>query len=134
VARRARVALALAALWGAGLVVAAVTLPVYAVESGGVAPGGELLTSSGSATLVGVNGPGVLLVAAAPLAATVLVAALLSARPRHRAARMAAWAPVGLLAGLAVLGLASVGAFLLPVVVALAVAVDAGPAPATAQP
>ena len=133
-ARRAQVALALAAVWGAVLLAAAVTVPVYAVESGGAAPDGELLTSSGSATLVEVNGPGVLLVAAAPLVATVLVAALLSAQPRRRTARVAAWAPVGLLAGLAVLGLATVGVFLLPVVVALAVAVDAGPAPAMAQP
>lgn len=133
-APRARVALALAAVWGAGLVLAAVTLPVYAVESGAASPDGAIVTSMGSATLVEVNGPAVLLVAAAPLAATVLVAALLRARPRHRVARLAAWAPVGLLAGLAVLGLASVGAFLLPVVVALAVAVDAAPAPAVAQP
>ena len=133
-ARRARAALTLAAVWGAGLLVAAVTVPVYAVESGGTARGGGLLTSSGSATLVEVNGPGVLIVAAAPLLATVLVAVLLSAQTRRRAARVAAWAPVGLLAGLAVLGLATVGVFLLPVVVALAVAVDADPAPAMAQP
>jgi hypothetical protein len=134
VGTRVKVAVALAVLWSAGLLVAAVTVPVYAVDSGAAGADGGLVTSSGSATLVGANGSGVLAVAVAPLVASVLVGALLTARPRDRVARTVAWAVVGLLAGLAVLGLASVGLFVLPVVVALAVATDARPLPAAAQP
>jgi hypothetical protein len=126
---RARVALALAAVWGIGLLVAALTLPVYDVESRGHAPGGTPVVTSGSATLVGVNGPGVLVVAAAPLASALVVGALLAARPRHPAAGVAAWGIVALLAALAVVGLLSVGVLLVPAVVALAVATSA-PRPA----
>src|SRR5258708_2889121 len=56
------ISLVIALVWGAGLVIAAVVVPVYqtsSVFSGGAA-------TSGSATLVGVNGWGALLVAGAP--------------------------------------------------------------------
>src|SRR5258708_13588249 len=58
------ISLVIGLVWGAGLVIAAVVVPVYqtsSVFSGGAA-------TSGSATLVGVNGWGALLVAGAPLA------------------------------------------------------------------
>jgi hypothetical protein len=120
-------ALAVAAAWGTGLLVAALLLPVYASESGSVGPDGSLVRTSGSATLVEANGAGILVVAAAPLAAAVCVGALLAARTRHPAAGTAAWGVVALLAALAVLGLLSLGIFLVPVVLSLALAASTRP-------
>ena len=124
---RTTVALALAAVWGAGLLVAALVLPVYDEASTSLAPDGSTVARSGSATLVEVNGAGVLVVAAAPLVAAIGVALLLRARSRHPAAGVAAWGVVAVLAGLAVVGLLSIGVFFVPAVAALAVAAGAPP-------
>ena len=113
-------------MWSVALVVGALTAPGYAESSGAAGAEGEPVAVEGSeATLVEVNGTGVLVVVGTPLAATVVVVALLLLRGRHRGFGYAAWAVVALLAGFAVVGLLSIGMFVLPAVVALAVAVAA---------
>lgn len=121
------VALGVALIWSLALAVAAFTLPVYS---------GEIVTESGStsttATLVEINGMGVLGVVLAPLAATLVVAALVVMRRRRPVLGALAWVTVSLLAVLTVAALASIGLFFLPVVIALAVAVALSKDPAPA--
>lgn len=130
-----RVALVGAAVWSVGLLVGAVTLPVYAGSS--AATDGEPTGATTSATLVEVNGPGVLVVVAIPLVASLAVASLLVVRSRVSAGRLpwlvaAAWLAVAGCGALGVLGLPSIGLFVLPVAVALAVAVaTSAPPPPT---
>ncbi len=88
-------------------------VPVYSSES---------VSSSGAATsttetLVAVNGLNVLIVLAIPLLISLLVAAALRMDRRR-----AAWILTGLLGLFAVLAILSIGFFVLPVVIALAVA------------
>jgi hypothetical protein len=112
------ISLVIALVWGAGLVIAAVVVPVYqtsSVFSGGAA-------TSGSATLVGVNGWGALLVAGAPLTAAVVTGGALWRRAGRPGAGVLAWAVTGLLICGNVLAMLSIGAFVVPVTVALAVA------------
>ena len=97
-----------ATLWSVGLLVGAATVPVY--SSGG--------------TLTGVNGDGVLAIVAIPLVITVGVAFALW--HRHRTGRMGPGviAPVltGLVLVFCVLGMLTIGVFVLPVAIALVVA------------
>jgi hypothetical protein len=72
-------------------------------------------------TLVGMNGPGVLVVLAVPFLVTLLVASALLARSR-RAALPFAWALTALLAVFNLVGMLTVGVFVLPVTAALVVA------------
>lgn len=113
-----RISLAIALVWGIGLIIAALALPVYqssgASSSGGVA--------GGSATLVAVNGWHALIVAAAPLAAAVVIGWALWRRAGREGAGVLAWIVTGLLTGLTVLGMLSVGVLVLPATVALVVA------------
>jgi hypothetical protein len=80
--------LASAAAWAAGIVAAAVTVPFYSGESSSrtsSATVGRTFTTtvtSSHATLVQVNGPGVLIPVAVPLIAVAFVAAALSYRRR----------------------------------------------------
>lgn len=121
------VALGVALIWSLALAVGAFALPVY---------NGEVVTDSGStsttATLVEINGIGVLGVVLAPLAATLVVAALVVMRRRRPVLGALAWVTVSLLAVLTVAALASIGLFFLPVVIALAVAVALSKDPAPA--
>lgn len=119
---RERLAIAGALIWSFGVLVAATTLPVYQSDS---ASAGTPGAATSGATLVEVNGSGVLAVTAAPLLATVAVGTLLLVRRRHGHATIAAWAVITLLAGLAVVSLLTVGSWMLPVVAALAAAADA---------
>jgi hypothetical protein len=116
--RLERVSLAVAAVWGAGLLAGAVVVPVY--SSAGVPGSGAV--SHGSATLVGVNGWGVLLVASVPLAATAMVGGALWRRGSRSGAGVLAWTIAGLLAVFNVLALASIGVFVIPVTACLFVA------------
>jgi hypothetical protein len=116
--RLERVSLAIAAVWGAGLLAAAVVVPVY--SSAGVSSSGAV--SHGSATLVGVNGWGVLLVVSVPLVATAMVGGALWRRGSRPGAGVLAWTAAGLLAVFNVLALASIGVFVLPVTACLFVA------------
>lgn len=115
--RREWISLAIALASGTGLVIAALLAPVYQTQ--GASPGA---VTSGSATLIGVNGWGVLLVAGAPLAAAVVTAYCLWRRAGRPGAGVLAWTVTGLLACLNVLAMATIGLFVLPVTLALAAA------------
>ena len=110
--------LAIAAVWGAGLLAAAAFVPVY--SSVGASSSG--VVSQGSATLVGVNGWRVLLVVGVPLVATALVGGSLWRRGPRKGAGVFAWTIAGLLAVFNVLALASIGVFVIPVTACLVVA------------
>lgn len=110
--------LAFALVWGTGLVVAALLVPVYqslSVSSSGAA-------TDGSATLAGVNGWGVLLAAGAPLAAAVVTGCALWRRTGRQGAGVLAWTVTGLLAFFNFLAMLSIGVFVIPVTLALAIA------------
>ena len=112
------ISLALALVWGVGLVIAAVLVPVY--QSASVSSSGTV--TDGLATLVGVNGWGALLVADAPLAAAVVTGCALWRRAGRQGAGVLAWAVTGLLVCFNVLAMLSIGVFVVPVTAALAVA------------
>jgi hypothetical protein len=94
--------LAAAALWSAGLITVAFM---------------------GRPALVQVNGPKVLLPVGVPLAVVVLVALALTVARRHsvRWPTVVAWVLSGLLGCLALLGLLTIGVFVLPVAVVVTV-------------
>jgi hypothetical protein len=115
--RPASVALLLAGGWGLGLIVAGFVVPMYRTTS-------ESTTDTvtyGSDTLVGVNGPDVLVGLAVPFVVTVLVGCALLLRA-HRGALLAAWMLSVMLAMFTVLAMTSVGLFVVPVTAALIVA------------
>ncbi|MFZ5846547.1 MAG: hypothetical protein ACOYX5_04095 [Actinomycetota bacterium] len=111
------VALLGAAAWGLGLVVAGFKVPVYQSES--VPSSGELTQSAEA--MAAVNGPGILVVLAVPALITLLLgsALLLRARP---GALPVAWALTALLAVFNLLGMLTIGIFVVPVTAALVVA------------
>jgi len=113
-----RIALASALAWAAGLVIAAVLVPAY--QSSSIDSSGAV--ANGSATLVGVNGWGALLVAAAPLAAALVIWYALWGRRGRQGAGVLAWVVTALLIGFNVLAMLSIGVFLIPVTLALVVA------------
>lgn len=115
--RASSIALLSAAAWGLGLVVAGFYVPVYQSEN--MSPSGEL--KQGTETLVGMNGPGVLIALVLPLLTTVLVAGALLLRTR-RGALPVAWALTALLAVFNLLGMLTIGVFVVPVTVALVLA------------
>lgn len=116
--RSERISLAIALVWGAAVVIAALVAPVY--QTSGASSSGAV--THGSATLVGVNGWGALIAASAPLAAALMVGNVLWRRAERPGAGVLAWTVAGLLACLNILAMASIGAFVLPVTVALIVA------------
>ena len=120
--RTVRIALAAAALWAGGLVVAALALPAYTGSSSTEDASGEVHTTSTTATFVEANGTWGLVVASVPLAACLVVAVPLLG-PGGRATRVAAVVVVALLGALTVLGLLSIGVFIAPVTAALGLAV-----------
>jgi hypothetical protein len=116
--RLERISLAFALVWGTGLVIAALLVPVY--QSSGVSSSGAV--TDGSATLVGVNGWGVLLAAGTPLAAAVVTGCALWRRTGRQGAGVLAWTVTGLLAVFNILAMLSIGVFVIPVTAALAIA------------
>jgi hypothetical protein len=112
------VSLAIALALGTGLVIAALLAPVYQSQS--VSNSG--VTTNGSATLVGVNGWGALLVAGVPLAAAVVAGYGLWRRAGRPGAGVLAWTVTGLLACFTVVAIATIGLFVAPVTVALFIA------------
>lgn len=128
-ARGTRLTLVIAAAYGVLLVVGAFVAPLYQGSSSDGA-----VTS---ASLVDVNGTWGGVVAAIPLVVTVLVTGLLVLAARHRSALVAAWVVIGLFGAFTLLGMLTIGIFLLPVValLALAAALASGPSPGrTAAP
>lgn len=104
-------------MWGLGLVVAGFLIPAY--QSTAMSSSGELTQST--KTLVDMNGPGVVVVLAVPFLTTLLVAGALLVRSR-RAALPFAWALTALLAVFNLVGMLTIGVFVLPVTAALVVA------------
>jgi hypothetical protein len=112
------IALAVALIWSVALVVAAALAPVYQSTTE---------TSSGtvtheSATLVGENGPAVLVPVGVPFLVTVIVGCALWRREASRGAGPVAWTFTGLLAGFNLVAMLSIGPFMLPITASLAVA------------
>lgn len=123
---RSAISLFVAAIWCIGLIVAAATLPAYSstTTTAGGPPGSSDVSTTSTETLVEVNGVGVLVVVGLPLVAVGAVGTMLALRRRRRqsGAGPVAWTAVGLLAVLAILGIMSVGVFIMPAVVLLAIA------------
>jgi hypothetical protein len=121
--RRWRLAVRLTAaalVWSAGLLIAAVVLPVYGDRTTTSSQGITLT----SATLVQVNGARALIIVAIPLVASLGAALALYRRWVTGAAWSGpvAWTMIAVLAAEALLGILSIGVFVLPVVILLAVA------------
>ncbi len=128
-----RALLGAAALWSVGLIVAAIVAPAYDSTAVSSSPtsgaGGHAATNMAqaythtSATLVQVNGLKVLAPVGLPLLATVVVS--LTLRRRRRKAKSGAgplaWTVTALVAGVALLGMLSIGPFIVPVAVLLGV-------------
>jgi hypothetical protein len=116
------IALVGAGLWSIGLIVAGLTLPAYDVTTSSEST--ESITtnhiSTQTETLVGENGAWVLIVLAVPLAATLLVAVLLT--PRRRWTLWMACGVTGVLGLLNLLAMLTIGVLVLPVTAALVVA------------
>jgi hypothetical protein len=124
---RLAVRLSVAALvWSLGLVLAGLFARVYSTSSTSDVNG---VTLSGS-TLVQVNGIRALVLMAVPLVASVVVAwALRARRAGARRSTLVAWSAVAVVAAETVVGMMSIGVFILPVTVLLALAVRAAPSP-----
>lgn len=120
-----RLFLALAALWGAGLVVAAATVPVYSGTtttcSYAQACAQTQVTKTTSATLVEVDGNGALAVVALPLVPVLVAAASMHRRFRKHAegAGVVAWLAVALVGTFTTLGALTIGIFVAPLFVLL---------------
>ncbi|HYZ80013.1 MAG TPA: hypothetical protein VE571_02030 [Solirubrobacteraceae bacterium] len=128
---RTAVRLGLAALaWSVGLVLVALLAPVYSTSSTSGSDGVTLTHS----TLVQVNGARALILMAIPALVTLVV--LWGIRARRSGARWGgpvAWAAVGLLAAETLLGILTIGAFILPVVILLVAAARLAPGPTAAD-
>jgi len=113
------VALGVAGLWGLGLLIAAVTVPV----SSGSTVGASGVVES-SATLVEENGDGVLAIVAIPLVVSLGVALALVYRYQTSRPGAGVVAPVltGLVLILCLLGMLTIGVFMVPVAISLVVA------------
>ena len=116
--------MAVAFIWSAGVLLAALLVPVYNGSTS--SPDGVTLTRL---TLVQDNGVTALLVVLIPVMACAFVAWAMIARRRDDArwSTPAAWTAVGVVVVVALLGILSVGAFFIPVAAALAVAVRIAP-------
>jgi hypothetical protein len=122
--RRLAVRLTVAALvWSLGLVLAALLVPVY----DGTASSSEGLTLTRS-TLVQVNGTWALILVVVPVILSLVVAASIYRGRRGAAWSTAvAWIAIGLLTAVALLGILTIGAFMLPVAILLALSVRLDP-------
>lgn len=113
--------------WGAALVVAAFVVPVYDSASDSVPSGAP--GDPASATLVGVNGLGVVV----PVAVPAVVAALVGVALRHkrmrggRASAIVAWSLIGALGAGCLVAILSIGLFAAPVAGMLAGAASLTP-------
>lgn len=114
-----------ASLWSAALVGAAFLLPMYGSSS----TSSSGAQSSGSSTLVAVNGLGVLIPVGVPL----IIAALVWVALHHKCSRggrvgsYVAWACIAVLFAFCVVALFSIGILVVPVVVLLACAASRTP-------
>jgi hypothetical protein len=112
-----------ASVWSAGLVVAALVWPAY--SSSTTSADGVTL---GHATLVQVNGARALVLMAIPLVLSgVVLAAMWARRAGTRWAAAVAWTAIGVLAIEVLVGIMTIGLFIAPVPVLLAVAMRRAP-------
>ena len=119
--RGTKIALAVALLWSTAFLVAGLTVPVY--HQGSVSSDGSRTTTvTSSSTLVEENGWPVLVVLMLPLVLSLVVAVVLLRTQRRTPAVVVGWVATGLLAVLTVLGMLTVGLFVLPASIALVVA------------
>jgi hypothetical protein len=116
------IALAGAFIWSLLLLVGASLVPFYQGSVESVGPRGRVRSYDTSGTLVEMEGSGILVVVAVPLAATLLVTLALLAQVLGKNAGPLAWTLVVLLFGFNFLAMLSIGIFLLPTTVALLVA------------
>lgn len=117
-----------ALVWSVGLVLAALLLGSYTGQTVSSDTGVTLTTR----TFVQVNGLGSLVLVAIPLVACLSAGAALWHRHHHRQPAWTgpvAWAVVAVVAIEAALGIATIGGFLIPVVVLLALSVRLVPGP-----
>jgi hypothetical protein len=129
-ARRRRVATRLgviALVWSAGLVLAALLVPIYTSDTTSEVNGVTVTRS----TLAQENGFRAVALLAVPVVACIVV--LWAIRARRWGARWAApvaWAGVALVAAEALVGILTIGALILPAAILLAAAVRLAPGPA----
>jgi cytochrome bd-type quinol oxidase subunit 2 len=129
-----RALLAAAAVWCALLFVGAVTLPAYTGATTRFDSQGREVETSTTATLFEINGPWVLVLLTVPVVAVALIALLLHLRPRHRVAGVAAWVVVGALGLFTLAAMLTIGSFIAPVTLALAIATALTPPQPSAMP
>jgi hypothetical protein len=121
--RTTATALSFAVVWSVLLVVGAFVLPAYgtssqsATQDTGTGVTSTAPVTTGTETLVGVNGPGVLIVVGIPLIVTMLVAAALAFRRRR-----IGWVLTSILGFFNLLAMLSIGIFFLPTTLALVIA------------
>jgi hypothetical protein len=121
--------------WGVTLMGAAILLPVSGSESSSASvssSGGHLATATHSATstLLQANGYWVLIPTGIPALIAAIVWMALRRRRSHgsRTSGYLVWSSIGLLAAFCLLAILSIGVFVIPVAVALAVAASLTPA------
>ncbi|HWD74044.1 MAG TPA: hypothetical protein VG371_02830 [Solirubrobacteraceae bacterium] len=116
---------AAAIVWSLGLLLAALLVPAYGTESSSPDTGVTLT----QVTLIQAKGAWALVLVAVPVITSALVAVGLVFRHREDApwAAPVAWSAVGVLAVVALLGITSVGAFMLPTAALLALSVRLAP-------
>jgi hypothetical protein len=123
---RLAVRLSVAALvWSLGLVLAALFAPVYSTSFGSSEVNGVTL---GSASLVQENGAWVLILVGIPAAASAVV--ILAIRARRSGARWGgplAWTAIGLLTAEALVGVMTIGLFIVPAIMLLVAATRRAP-------
>ena len=121
--RTSAIALTFALAWSTLLLGGALVLPAYSTSSQSASLDTTTGTSTpepvttGTETLVGVNGPGALIVVGIPLVVTLLVGAALAARRRR-----IGWVLTSVLGFFNLLAMLSIGIFILPTTLALVVA------------
>jgi hypothetical protein len=121
--RTSAISLTFALVWSTLLLGGALVLPAYSTASQSASldsSTGTMVTepmTTGTETVVGVNGPGVLITVAVPLAVTLLVGAALAARRRR-----IGWVLTSVLGFFNLLAMLSIGIFVLPTTLALVVA------------
>ena len=116
--------MAMAAVWSLGVLLVALLLPVY--DSSTTSSDGITLTRQ---TLVQNHGATALVLVIVPLIACAVVARAMVVRRRDDAqwSTPGAWAAIGVVVIEVILGILSVGAFFIPVAIALAIAVRLAP-------
>jgi hypothetical protein len=117
-------------VWSVGLVLAALLIGAYSGQTDSSDAGVTLTTRS----FVQVNGLTALILVAIPALACMIVGAALRHRHDRRSAWSGpvAWAAVAVLAVEAILGIATFGAFLIPVAILLGLSVRLVPGPSAA--